>query len=72
MTVTVAPNPAKAITAFDFGALNVTGTVDEVAKTVALTVPYGTDVTSLTPTITHTGASISPNSGEAQDFSSPV
>ncbi|RUT31541.1 hypothetical protein EJP77_09065 [Paenibacillus zeisoli] len=72
VTVTVAPNPAKAIIAFDFGALSVTGTVDEAAKTVALTVPYGTDVTSLTPTITHTGVSISPNSGVAQDFSSPV
>ncbi|MNX15796.1 Endo-1,4-beta-xylanase A precursor [compost metagenome] len=72
VTVTVAPNTAKSITAFDFGALNVTGTVNEAAKTVALTVPYGTDVTNLVPTITHTGVSISPNSGVAQNYSSPV
>ena len=74
VTVSVAANPAKAITAFNFNGLtpNVTGTVDEVAKTIALTVPYGTDVTSLVPTITHTGTSISPNTGIAKDFTSPV
>ena len=74
VTVSVAANPAKAITAFNFNGLtpNVTGTVNEGAKTVALTVPYGTDVTALVPTITHTGASVSPNTGVAQDFTSPV
>jgi hypothetical protein len=35
-------------------------------------VPYGTDVTSLTPEIIYTGVSISPASGEAQDFTNPV
>ncbi len=72
VTVTVAPNPAKAITAFNFASPAVTGVVNETAKTVALTVPYGTDITALVPTITHTGASISPNSGIAQNFSGPV
>ena len=74
VTVSVAANPAKAITAFNFNGLtpNVTGTVDEGAKTIALTVPYGTDVTALVPSITHTGASLSPNTGVAQDFTSPV
>jgi hypothetical protein len=74
VTVTVAANPAKEITAFNFDGLipNVTGTVNEGAKTIALTVPYGTDVDALVPTITHTGASVSPNTGVAQDFRSPV
>ncbi len=72
VTVTVAKNPAKSITCFDFDALAVVGTVDENAKTVALTVPYGTDVTSLTPTIVHTGISVSPDSGTAKDFTNPV
>ena len=74
VTVTVAPSTAKAITAFDFNGLTpaVTGTVNEGAKTIALTVPYGTDVTALVPNITHTGASVSPNTGVAQNFTSPV
>src|SRR5690606_33636520 len=64
----------KAITDFAFNSLTpvVTGTVDESAKTIALTVPYGTDVTALVPTITHTGASVSPNSSTAQNFTNPV
>ena len=64
----------KAITAFDFKALDpdVIGVIDEGAKTIALTVPFGTVVTALVPTIVHTGASVSPASGTAQDFTSPV
>jgi hypothetical protein len=65
---------AKAITAFGFAALDpdVVGVINEKAKTIALTVPFGTDVTALVPTIVHTGASVSPASGAAQDFTSPV
>ncbi|WP_147433444.1 S-layer homology domain-containing protein [Paenibacillus ginsengarvi] len=72
VTVNVASNPAKAITAFSFAAPAVVGTVNEATYTIAINVPYGTDVTSLTPTIAFTGASLSPNSGVAQNFSSPV
>lgn len=72
VTVNITPNTAKAITSFDFEALSVTGTVDEGAKTVDLTVPFGTDVTALTPTIVHTGASVSPDTGVAQDFTNTV
>jgi hypothetical protein len=43
--------------------LAVIGTIDQGAKTIALTVPYGTSVTALVPTITITGASVSPDSG---------
>ncbi len=37
-----------------------------------MTVPYGTNVMALVPNITHTGASVSPNTGVAQNFTSPV
>ncbi|MCL1794304.1 MAG: S-layer homology domain-containing protein [Oscillospiraceae bacterium] len=74
ITAATAPPPPlssdKAITSFDFA--GVSGTINEAAGTIAATVPYGTNLTSLTPTIAHTGASISPASGAAQDFTNPV
>jgi len=71
VSVIVAENSAKAITALSFPTLSDANVaIDEAAHTISITVPHGTDVTSLTPTITHTGASVSPTS--AQDFSSPV
>ena len=62
----------KAITAFSFADPAAAGTVAEASHAVAVTVPSGTGVTALVPTITHTGASVSPASGKAQDFTSPV
>jgi len=62
----------KAITAFDFASPSATGVITEGSHTIAISVPYGTSVTSLTPTITITGASVSPASGSAQNFTSPV
>ncbi|MFY0690212.1 MAG: BspA family leucine-rich repeat surface protein [Cyclobacteriaceae bacterium] len=51
----------------------VEGTIDTSAHTITATVPFGTDLTSLAPTITYsTGASISPESGTEQDFTSTV
>jgi hypothetical protein len=70
VTVTVAPSTAKSITAFSLA--GEAGTIDETAGTIAVTVPYGTDVTSIAPTITHDGASISPAAGVPQNFTSPV
>ena len=56
--MTVAPNSAKAITAFSFRlSPAVTGTINEAAHTIALTVPFGTNVTALVATFTTTGAS---------------
>lgn len=60
----------KDITAFSIDGID--GVINEGSGTIAVTVPYGTNVTSLAPFITHTGANISPDSGVAQDFSSPV
>ena len=70
VTVTVALNPAKAITAFTFPTSTGT-TITEASHVIAVTVPYGTAMTALVPAITITGASVSPASGVAQNFSSP-
>lgn len=49
------------------------GEINEIAKTVTLSLPEGTDVTQLVPTIeVSEGATVSPASGEAQDFTDPV
>lgn len=50
---------------------DVTGSVDDAA--IAVRVPYGADVTALVPTITiSAGATVSPASGDPQDFTDPV
>jgi hypothetical protein len=68
----VPPSSAKAITAFSFSSPAATGVINETLHTIALTVPSGTGVHALVPTITITGASVSPASGVARDFSDPV
>jgi hypothetical protein len=81
-TVTVIPDPnnAKEITAFKFptGVTvldTVIGSVPgadgrvPIAVTVSPTTP---SLANLTPAITHTGSSVSPGTGKAQDFSVPV
>ncbi len=61
----------KSIT--EFKVLGFSGTIDEAAKTILDTVPKGSDLTSLIPTITISSkASVSPTSGSSQDFSSSV
>jgi sugar lactone lactonase YvrE len=72
VTVSFAKNTAKAITGFSFTNPPATGVVSESAHSIAVTVPYGTDVKSLIPTIICNGASVSPESGVATDFSNPV
>ena len=69
-TVMPSLSSAKDILTFDFGLLGpatITGT------TISLTVPYGTNVTSLAPTYTvSAGAVCDPASGAAYDFTAPV
>ena len=72
VTVIVAPSDAKAITSFTFEDPPVVGTIYEASHTIEVVAPSGTDVTVLIPTIAHTGASINPLSGEAQDFTDPL
>ena len=51
----------------------VEGEINEIAKTVTLTMPEGTDAAHLIPTIeVSEGATVNPASGEEQDFSAPV
>jgi hypothetical protein len=71
VTVTVEPSTATDILTFDFNGLSpaVTGTVNDTLHTVALTVPFATNVTNLVPTITlSAGATVSPLSGVGHDF----
>ena len=72
VTVTVAANPAKAITGFSISGQTGSTTITESNHTIAVTMPYGTTVTALQPTVTTTGASVSPASGTATNFTSPV
>ncbi len=61
---------SKEITAFGFASPVAAGVIS--GLDIAVTVPYGTSVTALVPTIVVTGVSVSPASGAAQDFSNPV
>ncbi|KKP51745.1 hypothetical protein A3K01_03975 [candidate division WWE3 bacterium RIFOXYD1_FULL_43_17] len=65
-------NGSKDIVSFNFNSLGITGIINENEHTISLVVPYGTNISSLLPTITHTGEMVSPPSEVAQDFSSPV
>jgi hypothetical protein len=65
---------AKSISAFNFDSLApaVTGVISEGARTISLTVPFGTNVTALVPTIAITGVSVSPATGVANNFTVPA
>jgi uncharacterized repeat protein (TIGR02543 family) len=78
---TANPSSEKAITAFSFQGLSpvVVGTVDEGAKTIALTVPNATVVTALVATFINSAASAVTVGGTAQtsgttanNFTNPV
>ena len=67
----VTKSTAKDIAKFSFAAFSpvVDATIDATAKTIKATLPIGTDVTKLIPTITISDkASVSPATGAAQDF----
>jgi hypothetical protein len=76
VTVAVATSSAKAITAFSLA--GVAGTIDETNKTIALTMPFGTNVTALIATYTTTGAGVSVGATSqisgitANNFTNPV
>jgi eukaryotic-like serine/threonine-protein kinase len=71
----ITKSTAKDITKFSFAALSpvVDATIDASSKAITATVPAGTDVTKLIPTITISDKStVSPATGVAQDFSKEV
>ena len=70
VTVSMAGLNDKAITAFSFETISAIGIINENAKTISVTVPFGTNVSNLRPAILHTGKSISPNG--SVNFNSPV
>ncbi|MFY0650453.1 MAG: DUF5018 domain-containing protein [Cyclobacteriaceae bacterium] len=73
VTVTIAPNTETDIISFILAEQTAAVIPDPTAHTVDIELVYGTDLTSLTPTITLSpNASISPNSATAQDFTRPV
>lgn len=73
VTVTVAQRTGTDIANFDIPNQVFDEVIDATNHTVALTMPSGTVVSSLTPTIDISdGASINPASGVAQDFSGTV
>ena len=55
-TATVAQNTAKAIAAYSLD--GIAGTINEAAKTIAVTLPFGTSVSALTASFTTTGAGV--------------
>jgi uncharacterized protein YcfJ len=66
--VRYAVSDEKAIISFVIG--SAAGVIGEQA--ISVTVPYGTDVTNLSPVILFTGITVSPASGAARNFTSPV
>ena len=63
----------KQIFRFRFDDLDMDATIDESTKEITATVPEGTDVSALEPTISiSAGATIDPASGVATDFTQPV
>ena len=74
-TPVVTKSTAKDLTKFSFAAISpvVDATIDASTKAITATVPAGTDVTKLVPTITISDkATVSPATGVAQDFSKEV
>ena len=68
-----AKSSEKRILSFRFASLDLNATIDESTKVIKATVPMGTEVSALVPTITLSmGASIDPVSGVATDFTQPV
>lgn len=73
VVIVKAKSSEKRILSFRFASLDLEATIDESTKEIKATVPMGTDVSALVPTITVSmGASIDPVSGLATDFTQPV
>ncbi len=74
INVTAVQNTENDILTFDLIGIDENSiNIDDVNHTVEITVPEGTNLTTLTPEITiSAGATISPESGEYQNFTNPV
>lgn len=72
VTVIVMKNPAKSISALTIGNQIGNTVINEATHSIIVTLPHSVNVVSLAPTITITGASISPANGVMRDFTNPV
>ena len=74
VTVVILKNTVAKITALEITNLTpkVTAAIDEDAKVITATVPFGTDLKTLVPHITFEGKEISPVTDKATDFTQPV
>ncbi len=74
VTVTVASTPSNKADILSFNIPSqISSVIDAQGATVSVVMPAGTNLTSLTPTITvSAGATINPASGVAKDFTNPV
>jgi hypothetical protein len=72
VTVRVDDNNVKEITVFYFANPMAPGVINQSAHTITVEVPYGTNLSSLVPTISYKGISVDPGSGMARGFSSPA
>jgi len=76
VTVTVAANSSKAISAYTLA--GVTGTINETLKTIAVTMPNGTNVTALVASFTTSGTgvkvgtTVQVNGATQNNFTAPV
>jgi hypothetical protein len=62
---------SKTIVSFSFAAPSAVGSIDEPTHSIMVTVPFGTDRSSLIPAIRFTGRDVEPASGVAQNFNGP-
>jgi len=68
-----AATPAAQITGFTVPQQSAPAVIDQTNLKITVTVPYGTDITALKPSIVYSsGVTISPASGVAEDFTSGV
>ena len=73
ITTVYPPLPAPQARLFAFGIPGWPGIIDHAAKTVSLTVPFSTNVTTLAPTYTVSSGAIGDKaSGSPQNFTNPV
>jgi hypothetical protein len=72
VTVYRRTNDSRNIAAFTVTSpVKVSGIIDESLHTITLPVPAGIDISNMTASVLHTGASVSPASGTARDFRTP-
>ncbi|KKW10577.1 MAG: pkd domain containing protein [Candidatus Gottesmanbacteria bacterium GW2011_GWB1_49_7] len=71
VTDTPKKSTSKTISTFSFSGLSISGTINESTHSISFIVPT-TNIQALVPTIVHSGMTVSPAAGSAQNFSTPI